>query len=273
MLKLKMAAFPAIVMLVLGGCSGFFEFNLFKGIDPVEVPTVATYQGEGGLDNLEDDLDSPAVTDTLTPGTVAEIEEMLDDDYLDDGVQDEEDQQAAILLGELNLKTTGGDDVVNNIVELAADVIFSAGGEAPAPEDIATDLLGVIPADVMASPEAFTELILGFLDANAAYTALGDSIDTIGVPDANMGEVAQNAVVAFAVDTIVDTLMGAGHTQEESIVLLQQMITDPSSVDPADIDAIQAPDISDANPEAAAVLNILEAAGVDLESMFGGGVE
>lgn len=269
MAKLKLAVFPCIIMLVLGGCSGFFEFNLFKGLDPVKTPEASDYEGSDGLDQLGEDLTSPAVVDAMTEETVEEIEDMLNEEYLDDGVTDEEDQQAAILLAELNLVTSSGDDVVNNIVGLALDL-----NESPelTKEEIAESLSEIIPEDVLESPESFAYMVSGFLDANEAYEALGETIDTLGAPeDANMGDVAQKAVVAFLVSSIVDNIVDSGRTEDEAIALLYEMILNPENADPADLNYLESTEISESNPEAVSLMNILEAAGLNLEGMLGGG--
>lgn len=270
MAKLRLVALPCIVLIALGGCSAFFEFNAFKGLDPVKTPVASDYEGADGLDELETDLSSPAVVDAMTDETVDEIEEMLNDDYLDDGVDNEEDQQAAILLAELNLVTSSGVEVVNNFVNTLVDFFDST--EPPSDEEIAGSLSEIIPEEVMASPEAFAGLINGFLDANEAYEAFGTSLETLAPPDdANLGDVAQKAAVAFVVSSVVDAFVAAGYTEAEAIGILYGIIQDPEGADPALLANLQPPDISEENPEAAALLNILEAAGLDLESLPGAG--
>ena len=270
MAKLRLIALPCVVLIALGGCSGFFEFNAFKGLDPVKTPVASDYEGAGGLDELETDLTSPAVVDAMTEETVDEIEQMLNDDFLNDGIDDAEDQQAAILLAELNLVTSSGDEVVNNFVDIMVD--FYDSTEPPSDEEIAGSLSEIIPEEVMASPEAFAELINGFLDANEAYEALGTSFETLEPPDdANLGDVAQKAVMAFIVSTIVDSFVAGGSTEAEAIAILYGIIQDPEGADPATLDNLQPPDISEENPEAAALMNILDAAGLDLESLPGAG--
>ncbi len=270
MAKLRLAALPCMMLIALGGCSEFFEFNAFKGLDPVRTPVASDYEGADGLDQLETDLTSPAVVDAMTDETVDEIEEMLIDEYLDDGVDSEEDQQAAILLADLNLVTSSGDDVVNNFVDTLVD--FIGFTEQPSDEEIAGSLSEIIPEEVMASPEAFAELINGFLDANEAYEAFGASLETLPPPtDANLGDVAQKAVVAFIVSSVVDAFVAAGNTEAEAIAILYAIIQDPEGADPALLGNLQPPDISEENPEAFALMNILDAAGLDLESLPGAG--
>jgi hypothetical protein len=268
MARLKYIALPCILLVALGGCSGFFDFNAFKGLDPVKVPAASDYQGAAGLDQLEEDLSSPAVVDAMTDQTVEEVEQMLTDDYVGDGVDNAEDQQAAVLLAEINLVTTSGDVVVNNIVNLITEILTSQ--QPPTPDALAADLPGIIPQDAMATPAAFAELIEGFIGANDAYTALGNSLPTLGAPEGvNLGDVAQKAVVCFVIATVIDVIEDSqGVTEAGAIGLLYELILDPANASQTLLDSLQPPDISPTNPDAAALLNIFSAIGLDLAGVL-----
>jgi hypothetical protein len=110
MSRVKALALAIMVSLALAGCAQLFEFNLFAGLDTPPTPTAADYTGAGGLDELADDLNSPATVEALAadPALVQQIEDSLWDTYLGDagGVENEEDSQAAILYADLALKTS-----------------------------------------------------------------------------------------------------------------------------------------------------------------------
>ena len=174
-------AIPVVLLLpvlLLAGCSAMFDFNLFKdlGLDPVAAPTPADYAGAGGLDSLAADLSSPAVIDALKadPAATAALETFLEDlisGGATAGVDTPEEQQAAILLADLDLKTTNGEEFVNNIVTVLMT-----------PYDptvkIADLLASIMPPEVANNPTAFAAMINGLLGANDAYFALGQSIDS-----------------------------------------------------------------------------------------------
>ncbi len=125
MSRVKALALAAVVALALGGCAPLFEFNLFGGLDNPPTPTLADYNGAGGLDALGEDLNSPATVDALAadPTLVAEIENYLWSTFIGDGggVENDEDSQAAILYADLALKTSEGEALVNNVVEALLD--------------------------------------------------------------------------------------------------------------------------------------------------------
>ena len=71
-------------LMLLSGCSAFFETNVLKGLSTVSAPTAADYQGPGGLDRLAKDLSSPAVVAALKadPAATASIASYLQTSYL-----------------------------------------------------------------------------------------------------------------------------------------------------------------------------------------------
>ena len=110
------------VLVLLSGCSAFFETNVLKGLTTVSAPTAADYQGPGGLDKLAKDLGSPAIVAALKsdPAATASIASYLQTTYLSSPpLTTHDQQQAAVLYSELCLKTTSGDQLVNNAVTIA----------------------------------------------------------------------------------------------------------------------------------------------------------
>ncbi len=201
----------AAALLVLSGCSAFFDFNAFSSLDKPAVPSASRYQGAGGLSNLQTDLSSPAVVNALKgdPTTVAAILGNLDTAYgvlangtpPGSGYATPDEQAAAILYSDLALQTSSGDQLVNNIV---ANVLTQAPG------NLQSILSSIVPADVAADLTKFTAMINGLLLANQAYDNLGQSLATLPAPlGMNMGDVAQKAAVAWLIYCVDQAVIGA----------------------------------------------------------------
>ncbi len=228
MARVKSIALILLPLLLLAGCSALFDFNLFRdlGLDKTAAPTPSDYQGAGGLDRLAEDLSSPAVIEALKddPAAKEALVTFLEGLIIGD-VDTPEEQQAAILLADLELKTTSGEEFVNNIVtEMMAPIDTSVK---------VVDLLRkIIPADVAGDKVKFTALIEGLLAANSSYLKLGRSIDSDPAPDgdgvvdpgkslppgANAGDIAQKAGVAFLMSAIVAAVEIAGSMGEPEAI-------------------------------------------------------
>ncbi|HVP20128.1 MAG TPA: hypothetical protein VMU36_14165 [Spirochaetia bacterium] len=200
----KVKACALAPLLLLAGCSAFFQFNLFKGLDKPPAPKASDYEGQGGLAKLANDLSSPAVVAQLKadPTTTQEIETYLATTYLSAPLTTPDQQQAAALYGDLNLKTTSGDQFVNNLV----DIVMSGASGGKTIQQI---LQGIVPASVASDPTAFSNMVGGFLAAEAAYQLLGASVppSPAGV---NMGDVAQKAAVAWTMQLAVNAIIASG---------------------------------------------------------------
>jgi hypothetical protein len=226
MSRVKTLALTVGVLFALASCAPFFEFNLFGAMDTPATPTAADYQGSGGLDQLGEDLNSPAVVDALAgaPTLVATIMTNLATDYLGITppftVSDQTDQQAAILYADLALKTTEGENLVNNIVDVIAEVITGGGGIdtwISGTTNVADLLSEIVPPEALASEAVFTAMVNAFLAANDAYIALGASIDKLATfgeadpgatlpPGSLPGDIAQKAILAHAMWAVVEAV-------------------------------------------------------------------
>ena len=204
MSSLKTTALLAFPLLMLAGCSAFFGFNAFSSLDKPAAPKLSDYQGgSSGLARLAGDLSSPAVVALLKadPATTQALEIYLDSTYgIKAGSFTTPDQQnAAVLYGDLYLKTTSGDQLVNNIV--ASVITTTQSGY------ISSLLLSIIPADVSGDEMKFTAMVNALLSANVAYLNFGASIPSHGVPPGmNMGDVSQKAAVAYLMQAIVSSI-------------------------------------------------------------------
>ena len=190
------------VLLVLSGCSAFFEFNAFSGLDKPSVPNPSRYQGSGGLANLQSDLSSPSIVDALKthPDTVDTILGNLDSAYkVTTTTPSTPDQQtAAILYAQLALQSTSGDELVNNIADT---VVNNPSG------NLKSMLASIVPSDVAGNITKFTAMVDNLLAAEVVYINLGNSIPLVGTPPGmNMGDVAQKAAVALLMVTILDAV-------------------------------------------------------------------
>jgi hypothetical protein len=203
-MALKRAVVVVIApFLLLAGCSAFFEVNLLKGLDKVSPPSASDYQGPGGLARLAADLSSPAIVEALKsdPNAVAGIVSMLQGIIAGGSIPDS--QTAAILLGDIYLKTTSGDQVVNNAVEQALD--------PPTNPIIDQILKDIIPHDIAADPVKFADMINGLLAAKIAYAGLGAATPpgTSLPTGTNGGDLVEKATVAYLMDDAVSQTASA----------------------------------------------------------------
>ncbi len=201
---MKVTALLLFPLFLLAGCSAFFDFNAFKPLDEPPAPKLSDYQGgSDGLDKLASDLGSPAVVAKLKADTTTTqaLESYLETTYqVTTGPLNNSDKQAAaVLYGDLYLKTTSGDELVNNIV--AEFMTSSQTG------NISSLISSVIPADVAGNQTDFTAMITGLLQANMAYQALGTETPPYSVPPGvTMGDIAQKAAVAYLMQAVVDAI-------------------------------------------------------------------
>jgi hypothetical protein len=229
-------------LLALAGCSDFFNFNVYSTFDTVAAPSADKYEGSGGLAALATDLSSPAVVEALKndPTTTAAIESYLVTTYLSGAVTSSDQQQAVILYADLNLKTTEGESFVNNIVTTVMGGVTTGTS--------IHDLLdAVLPADAKSDPAVFSAMITALRNSNTQYLKLGAGITDVnsngtievgeGVPaGTNMGDVAQKAAVAFAIeDCFQEISIALTGTPSDATVITQMYLlaTDPTAANAA----------------------------------------
>jgi hypothetical protein len=195
-----------------------FEFNLFDALDNPPTPTAADYQGSSGLDRLDEDLDSPAVVDAIssTPGLVDTILSSIATEFLGGdpptSCSGPDAPQAAILYADLALKTSEGEELVNNIAAVVLDIQNQISGTST----VAEILAAIIPPEALASEATFTAMVEALLAANTVYLLLGAYVDgatSDGVhendlpPGSLPGDVAQKAIVAYIMQKTVDAVV------------------------------------------------------------------
>ncbi len=119
-----------------------------------------------------------------------------------------EKQELAILAADIQLKTSGGDVVVNNITDVLMnqDAIKDASGNID-PAKLLKEIMpaGVVDASGTVTDEAaFKAIIDGLAKADGYYDQLGASIGTTGYADdtVNAGAIAQSAIVAATIASL-----------------------------------------------------------------------
>ena len=210
---MKIAALLVAPLFLLAGCSMFFGFNAFSSLDKPPAPKLSDYAGPNGLSKLASDLNSPAIVAALTadPTTTQQIESWLQTQYPSStppaltAVQ----LQAAALYSDLNLKTTAGEDLVNNII--AAIMTNRPSG------NLAEVLQLILPPSALADQATFSAMVNGLLNANTAYMLIGNSLPP-APPGMNMGDIAQKAAVCYLMHEVVSAVAA----------FLAVPITDPS---------------------------------------------
>ncbi len=266
-----------LVTILVSGCAELFEFSLYGGLDPTPVPSAEDLKAQPtseALATLKEDFESPTLFDELEkePEKKAELSAYLEEVWEDLDAEPSEKQEAQLLYADLHLRTTGGDEFVNNVTAVADDLATMASGEmfsgdaADIQEDVQGLFEALIPEDIAGEPEAIAELLDGLITANAAYEAFETSLEGAEPPaGTNMGEVAQSALVSFLVGTVADVVAPEGGLEEgesQGQALYELIFSADTTELSASLSGVS--EISlDGAPQ-----NTLEAAGFELD--FGG---
>ena len=229
MARTRVFALFAAVLLVLSGCSAFFDFNAFSSLDKPAAPNPSRYQGVGGLSNLQADLGSSAIVNALKNDTAATTTILgnLDGSYgvLAGGYTTPDQQTAAILYSDLALKSTSGDILVNNIV---ATVLTQQPG------NLQSVLSSMVPPDVAADFAKFNSMVNNLLTAENIYISLGNSTP-LPVPGMNMGDVAQKAAVSCLMKAVFDAATPGAGSGNEITEMFALVNNQPNSISGASV--------------------------------------
>jgi hypothetical protein len=251
--RLKVTALLLTPLLLVAGCSAFFGFNAFSSFDKPPAPKLSDYTGAGGLSKLAGDLTSKAVVAALAadPTTTQQLEAYLLGVYTGGGP---DAQQAAALYADVNLKTTLGEDLVNNVV--------AALMTNPPSGNIASILQSLLPPGATADQATFSAMVDGLLNAEAAYMVLGVSTP-LPPPGVNMGDVAQKAAVSLMMKTVVHAVaLDRGVLDTDPLVMVQMFLLATNQTNL--ISGVSVPDPFPANPPW--LVNIFAAAGATYPS-------
>lgn len=201
----------SLIAILLFGCEALLTFNLFSTLDTPVTPSA------DNLDAMQDAELLAAVTNLLESDSFYqdialndEVREAVLDNlseiYAGDSNADLADQQqASLLVAEIELNSTAAGEVVDDFVNVMTAII-EAPPESGSAEEFAETIVTEVFADV--TEVNFDETLNALLAAAEAYTFYGESLDDSGEvvapEDSNSGAVAQDAIVAILISEIVD---------------------------------------------------------------------
>jgi hypothetical protein len=210
MKKILTLGIVALVLIALSSC----QFNIFAAFDRIEIPTVA-------------ELTNKATTDP--DGFVSDVEDYVENDFLEnedvtaaqeqsiiDNLRDIYDgtitatvdtqQQAAVLVGELEINRDPATSAVVDGIIGAVSAALSAGGSI----DPNTLIGEIFPPtlDINGLQNILTDLD----NAAAAYATLAPTLagNDPGMTSGEIGDMAQLAVVALVIASIRDDINNDG---------------------------------------------------------------
>lgn len=186
----------ALLAVLFAGCANIYESNLFENFDG---PPNAAELANGSLEDIAEAAQSPKFFDELRddPAAKEAIQNRLQEIYNDPAATDAEKRSAAIISGDVEMETTQGREIVNNVVDVILD---ESGGDF---SDPATFVRNTFPESVRNDPVLLKAQIESFQTAAQAYYAYGTGLTEENVPDgANSGEIAQRATVAILMDEL-----------------------------------------------------------------------
>jgi hypothetical protein len=257
--------------LSLSSCDAFFSTNLFKaaGLGQISAAdlagkssaelTAAAYSADG--------QPSTAFFDALAgdAGAKADVLATLTATYTTSS-DPAALQEAAALAAQIELITTGANDLVNNVVGLLSSGTSLSSMSSSA--DIVDAAKALIPADLASNKADFAAAITALLDSSTAYTALGASITADGVSgDVDLGTAAQSAVMAAflgGIDpaSVDDPATGLPYTN--SADLLWDLVQGTPGVDTTGLGGgFTPPDFSSGTP----LGDLVGAAGIDTSAL------
>ncbi len=235
------------------GCSDIFEYNVFSAIDKPSIPTLSELKEMGAdeaVNKLSEESGSDKFYEELAKDTTKkdEIAEYLKDVMEDSKTTDPVKQKAALLYANIEVKTTGADEVVNNLVNIIST--GDVGGFDNVWDAIVPDNMG---------EDGVVNVLTGLLSAYEGYNTFGSTLvgDSTAPDDVNMGEVAQTAVVSYFVYQYAVN-NGVDPTSDNAATELYSKLQDVSTTD------VSLPDPT-ANQNFSA---ILETAGLDYNELF-----
>lgn len=223
---LQLAAVAALA-LSLASCDALDKLlavNLFY--TPLEV-SASDIQGMS-LAELERMTESPSFMEALAedPTLVAAVTAKMQDIIDDPASTPAQVQSAAAVAASALIETTAAPKIINGIVAEFA----SGGSNLPSDAgEMVTFIEGLLPPELytgsVLNETAFTLMIDNLILTNSFYEDMGASIGADGVQGVNIGEAAQNAVIA----AFVAGVQPAGPLSPAE-VLYDALVNPPGSV-------------------------------------------
>ena len=195
---------PAVILILFAGCSNMYEANVFASFDG---PPEASELRNGSARRIAEAAESPQFFDELRndPDARTAIQNRLREIYNDENASEREVRTASALSATIEIETTDGAAVVNNLV----DVFLDEGSDGDF-SDPGTLVRNVFPDSVRNDPEALAAQIESFNQAADAYEVYGNGLTEENQPEGtNSGEVAQRAAVAILVSELSDQAGGS----------------------------------------------------------------
>jgi hypothetical protein len=198
--------FAVALSLVFVSCDSFFSTNLFKsaGLGQVSPDKLKGETSAELVDDAYNDNGDPSTSffDALSGDTTVrdEVLATLAATYTSPSASPTAVQEAASLAAQIEIVTTGADELVNNVVEALGDIQSLSGSDPQGAVDL---LESLVPAGLAASEASFSAAIEALISANDIYLVLGASVAANDVQgDINIGTAAQSAMLAAALDGI-----------------------------------------------------------------------
>lgn len=227
-MKIRFILFISLLLCVFLfiGCEEFFTFNIFTGLDSVTIPDYKDMNTDELIDSLKEDINSDRFIEEISKDKnkdkKEEVEDCLKDVYTDPQAQEEDIIDTAVLYGEFEIKTTGGELLVDNAVNVVVneDSINIDELDSDNADDLIRDIVeGSVDEDVLSNKEDFTDMINGFREADHAYDTLADTVDDQSqLEDTNRGEIAMNALMASTVTEVYTAILADNGGDEDAAI-------------------------------------------------------
>ncbi|MFA6508576.1 MAG: hypothetical protein WCT14_20930 [Treponemataceae bacterium] len=261
--------FAALAVIIgLSGCDYLLgQKNLFADLEGNSTQKYSSMAPSDTLAALGRDTDSPSFYEDLTVDTTTR-DAILDDlntIIADPASSDSDVQTAATYSAEIILNTTETGDVVNSLADGIIDTANS--GDSMTPESLVSSFIA--PAgDVLDTQEEFSNFIQDMRDLKATFDALAGAVDPSVV--SVDGNIAQAAVVAYALVSIVDASPGADDAAKaESLRSVLSSLLDPNIPDQTLI--LTGSPLTEIVADGTSLFTILAAAGLSsLSSLLSG---
>ncbi len=225
-MKKKLVLGQSLLLLVLLVSCNPFSMNIFSGIDNMEMPDLTS------TSDLLSVADEPQFYENLSndPDAKAQVISTLED-AMYNSTDTTTQQEAALMLADVHLKTSGSDETLSNLNSVIGDAL---DGEEVFDPDNPETLLDAIFDDSLSQAE-IAEQLQAFYDAATALETYGNTLEDNDPPnDTNSGDAATKALISGAAKFIIDS----GNTVDDvaayvatgSPALTVGAVTDPSEI-------------------------------------------
>ncbi len=216
-----------IILLTFTACEGLdkiLQTNVYSGLGKVSAKEIS----KADADTLVELGKSPSFFDTLkgNPGLTSDVLDTIND-AIGKASSAEDKQNLNMLAAEIQLQTSGGAVLVNNIASILANPQGLDGLDNP--DDLEGFFISILPPGIVSGgviqEAGFVALINGFVAANEYYEALDGALGSGGYADSDVspGEVAQAAIVSALVSTIAKSVEGvSGSSAGEKLYAFTQ---------------------------------------------------